>query len=535
VTLVSPRPARWQILLWALLLALTTGLALRDYDSFQAGTYWDDASYVILAQSIAHGGPYGLSNLPGPPGESRFPFGFPLLLAPAAFLFPNNWEALKLVSLAATLLNITLLFWGWPWLSPGLSRTWGLAAAALYGVARLTIEHTRMVMSEPAFTAVCLLTMLAAEWYLRRPTWLRLLLAGGLLAFLPLVRTVGAVLALGIFLSLWIRRGRALWLDLRPLLAAGALAALVLALNPAWRSSLLPTQYIQDNLTLVSGAGIQDRTPQPYWLRLLYVDRDHLTEQLRQALFSFGGRERELALAARFGLALLPHLIGLGLFAVIAYGFARQVRRGGWTALALGSLAYFVLLNLVLWLDVRLLYPLQAQLTVGFLFGVEGVLLRLKTMPRLSRLPPRLGPGLLAALTAAMLAAHIFFSLRIDDTRWHKGDLAARTAWAAATAPDAVIMTALPEVDYLYSGRHTVPLPGALASMAEREAYLRAQPADYVLIGPDFNVWLTPYQPSYDAAAPGWLDTLDALTRQGRYKRVYASEQDLVQVYQFIK
>jgi hypothetical protein len=71
-----------QVLIW--LATVVTGLVLsiRIYDWFQLGTYRDDATYVILAESLARGPAYGLINEPGPPGSTNFPIGFPLLLVP---------------------------------------------------------------------------------------------------------------------------------------------------------------------------------------------------------------------------------------------------------------------------------------------------------------------------------------------------------------------------------------------------------------------------------------------------------------------
>lgn len=65
------------------LLVLAAGLYLYRFDSFQVGTYMDDAQYVVLAKSLVQGPAYGLVSGPGPALPTRFPFGWPLLLAPA--------------------------------------------------------------------------------------------------------------------------------------------------------------------------------------------------------------------------------------------------------------------------------------------------------------------------------------------------------------------------------------------------------------------------------------------------------------------
>lgn len=196
----SSPPTKIQIAIWCILFILTVFLSLRDYDSFQLGTWSDDSYYVVLAQSLTHSGQYGLINEPGEqPGAAPFPFGYPLLLTPLVLLFPGNLDALKALSLAATLLNVVLLFWGWPWFSRQ-SYWWGIAIVGLYAFSPLTIEHTRMIMSEAVFTTFCLIAMILAEQVVRgnQNRWGSLLLLSVTLALIPLIRTIGMVLVIGI-------------------------------------------------------------------------------------------------------------------------------------------------------------------------------------------------------------------------------------------------------------------------------------------------------------------------------------------------
>jgi hypothetical protein len=75
-----------QSALWAAALALGVFLSLRDYQSYQVGFYQDDASYAVLTESLVRGPAYGYINEPGYPGPTRYPFGFPLILAPVALV-----------------------------------------------------------------------------------------------------------------------------------------------------------------------------------------------------------------------------------------------------------------------------------------------------------------------------------------------------------------------------------------------------------------------------------------------------------------
>ena len=101
------RPRSWPVLAWSALLLLVLWLSVRGYDSFQLGTYRDDARYVLLAQSIVAHDTYG--ELGGSQAVGKFPFGFPLLLAPFVWLWPDHADAGKALSLVATL-NSPLVF-----------------------------------------------------------------------------------------------------------------------------------------------------------------------------------------------------------------------------------------------------------------------------------------------------------------------------------------------------------------------------------------------------------------------------------------
>lgn len=194
------QPSKIQISILCALLISVLILSLKDYNSFQLGTYVDDASYAVLAQSIAFSDSYGLMNFPGEPLPTRYPFGFPLLLSPLARLFPQEPDALKTVSLIATLLNTALLFIEWPTLSQNKSHWWGLIIAALYSLSPLVIGHTRMVMSEPAFTAFALLSLVMCEKYAahKQSKPLGMVLLGVAVVFTSFIRTIGVALLLAV-------------------------------------------------------------------------------------------------------------------------------------------------------------------------------------------------------------------------------------------------------------------------------------------------------------------------------------------------
>ena len=140
------------------------GLMIYNLPKFQVGAHYDDAAYITLARSFLHGEGYGLINFPGAPRIANYPFGYPLALSLIAAFSPNELAAYKYVSVVATLINASLLFWGWRLLSRSLSHWWALAVSLLYLFSPVTIDLSGRVMSEPLFLTFYLLAMLIAEW-----------------------------------------------------------------------------------------------------------------------------------------------------------------------------------------------------------------------------------------------------------------------------------------------------------------------------------------------------------------------------------
>jgi hypothetical protein len=193
----------WPVALWACLMAFTVLLAARNWRGFQIGVYQDDAEYAVLARSLVHSPAYGLINAPGEPAASRYPFGYPLALAPFAALFPNSLDALRGPSLIASLLNVSILFWGWKLLNPSGSRFWAAAVAVVYALSPLVLGAATMVMSEAVFSALALLAFLLARRS-RGSGLLNVCLTVALGALLTLVvctRTVGLLVPIALLAS----------------------------------------------------------------------------------------------------------------------------------------------------------------------------------------------------------------------------------------------------------------------------------------------------------------------------------------------
>ncbi len=136
----------------------------------------DNAEFITLARSLAQGDGLVYINLPDPQPATKYPFGFPLLLALPELLFPGEWIPMKVWVLVLFSLGMGALYLlvrdriGWlPALAVvGLSLTAGKSylttevGGNVYGP--LLLHYSHQVMSEAPFLAVSMVAL----WLLQR-------------------------------------------------------------------------------------------------------------------------------------------------------------------------------------------------------------------------------------------------------------------------------------------------------------------------------------------------------------------------------
>lgn len=131
-----------------------------------AGLYKDDAYYMVLAQSLAHGRGYALISAATAPILPGFPPGFALLLAPifAVFpVYPDNLVWLKALSIAA-MVGTGLLTFRYLHVYRDLGQGRAAAIAALTTLTPgLVFLATSTVMSECVFTLALMGSAVALE------------------------------------------------------------------------------------------------------------------------------------------------------------------------------------------------------------------------------------------------------------------------------------------------------------------------------------------------------------------------------------
>lgn len=504
-------PGRIQIALWIVLLSFSFLLSTVDFDSFQLGAYEDDSIYAVLAHSLIHSNHYGLTNMPCEPDPTRYPFGYPLLLTPFVLLFPDQPDAMKIPSLLATLLNITLLFWGWRWFSCSTSHWWGLAITALYAFSPLTIGHTRMVMSEPIFTTFCLSALLLAEWATAselnpRNRLLFIMLTSITLFFAVFIRTIGLVLLISVFTYLLAASKLKLWKQLAMVL--GGVASLVLtviALTPIEYNDLVPSEYM--NQFTSPSVWDQNAIEEPLIPRFISSSTEYLKFFIRQTVVPVGTGQSELRFAQQIGLPYFPVFFGFLISGIVGLGLVTWFLREGISSPLFFALFYFGAVVLWPWRDSRFLYPIQPQLFLGLLLGMATILLTTDRLFFRRQFLPSLANIAIAVLVLVLLVLSVYKTLNIDDSRLHVGNLEARSAWLKSNIPPtAVVMTEQPQTDFLYARRKTVPYRG-LESAAELRNYLDRNNVDFILVAPKL-IWQSQYVPVYSNETMSLLSLL---------------------------
>ena len=228
-----PRVAIWQHGVTAVLVLgfIAAGwLRLNDCDLFNP----DSPRYLIYAQSLADSGQYRAIDTPGAPLYTWRPPGLPILLAPVLKFLPYDIVAAKCVVLiAAALLLLTVHA-----LVSSTRGGWsGPLMVAVVGSSPMFLSLATEVLSEVPYA----LGILAVIYWLGRwtdstdnsPRWTAYSGALMVLAFTPIIRTVGV--ALVVAAGLWSLTTRRRW----RFLPAVAVAAAGLGWL-AWRSRLAP-------------------------------------------------------------------------------------------------------------------------------------------------------------------------------------------------------------------------------------------------------------------------------------------------------
>lgn len=529
------RAPRLPVLGWLLVLLFTAALSLRDWSTFQFGGWTDDAKYVLLSRVLAEGQPYLITYGPQPE-PSSFPFLLPLLLTPFTILAPESLDAGKLVSLLATLVSISALFWGWKWLSGIESRWWALVAAALYGLSVQTIGMSHMIMTEPLLTMFVLLGLIASERAARAspPRKRRYLLAGFLAACAFYARSAGIALGAAMAIRVVAQKGRRSTSALASLLLGALLFVVpVIGLTSITANDLIPWLYVRNVPNAVSESGARS----PLAQQVFESVQDYSFVSLRKGLVPVGGGEREQRFGDRIGAPWITPALGLAVTALVLVGALWSCSGALRPTVLLFELFYVIVILLWHVRGWRLLVPAFPILILQLVWGCRVVAdLLARGVSTDAAIRRRFADVVACGAVLFLIAASLARALpRGESSLSFVRDLREGTTWLRQrTPPDAIVLAAEAPSVHIYSERPVVALQENVTSEAMWRL-ARQTGARYLLIGPAL-IWNDDRVLRYDATTAALLPEIEAAARRGGLELVYESPpEQLVRIYRFTR
>jgi len=136
------------------LLTLVTGWWTFDP---KLGVSGDNTEFIVLSRSIVQGEGIQYVNEPQPSISSRFPFGFPLMLAFFEWLFPSQWEPMKWMVVVLFAVSVPVVF-------QLVKDELGLGAGLVAAVACLSnfhlLSYAHQIMSEVPYLLFSMIALL---------------------------------------------------------------------------------------------------------------------------------------------------------------------------------------------------------------------------------------------------------------------------------------------------------------------------------------------------------------------------------------
>lgn len=508
--------------LWTLVLVALI-LYLLNFNSFQAGAYGDEASYMILAQSIATGQGYARINYPSPEPEVDWPFGYPLLLSPLVALWPFNYIPLKLLSVFLTVLALFVIQ---KYLEFRLTPFYVLLGVALYAVNNQVVRYSSIVMAEAAYVLWSFLALYLVHQFEcdRYTKWYQLPLLALTLVAASTTRLIGGSLAIALLLFMVIHRQVKPAILLGVLYTIGMIPHFLLSMDSG--GLFLPQESV-NQVDVWSNLDI-----------FLPNLRDYLFDLTPQIVFGLLGPTTYSLIATIPILFWSVFIVKLGLLFLLLLGFLRLMKK----QLTVGELYFLAYLGVIIIrkyvpglpsVEIRYLMPLLPLLLLYLIQGLDWAVSGLAI--RLTR--PAIVPVSVLCLVLPIFAIqssrdiyNILHPNNILPTSNSIVDLRVGTTWIAAhTEPNAIIMCSEPRAHFLYARRHTMDFPSSQNEAALLEKIKRYQ-VSYILIGPRLQESPVSQFDGYQGK-----DILPLLRQNpDLFQLVYESNEKQVWVYQVV-
>jgi len=455
-----------------ILVTVSAVLASLRFNSLQIGTSYDDAHYIILAESLSSGQGYELINFPNPQIERAFPPGWPILLTPLTFLFQGNYTVLKLFSLVLWLASILLIY---KLLSRQIESPGREIVAGLIAINPLLVGTSVTVMSESAYLFFSLLALFVVVINSERMAGSTnsigtgnpalLITASTLIFYTQLIRTIGISLFIAFVLYLILnRRFREVTIPIIIFIIGTLIQRFI-------TGSFISTGYESQ----VFAGSVFDKAGQMWSNAVGYYN-----EILSGSIFPIFGSRLTSALGS-LGLGFFPALINIFILLLVTVGLLQSVRKYQLIDLYfiiyifgiltfwnpdVGSVKARFLIPIIPFLYLYLWKGLDRVLTGAFRNGIKFAL----------RIEPIIALGI----------AFVLLGRNLQDGQNpimnQITDLSIGASWIAENAPgDAIVMVNEPVPSYVHVKRKTINFP---KSGQDLERYLENQGINYIIVAP---------------------------------------------------
>lgn len=187
------KPARVRIALIVVLLCVVAGaFAYMGFDKYPA-TIGDNAEFVIIARSVAAGKGFSYINHPQERAATKYPPGFPLMLAGWSMLFGAGFVSFKLAMVLAYVCAVAVTFLLGRKL---IGDNQAIVATLVVASSTSFIRYSHTVLSEMPYALVSLVVLYLVLY--RPDTRRNFILVLVLCVWAYYLRTVGGVLVLAI-------------------------------------------------------------------------------------------------------------------------------------------------------------------------------------------------------------------------------------------------------------------------------------------------------------------------------------------------
>ncbi len=503
-------------------LALCAVASLLRFNSIPVGTFFDDAHYLILAESLANGDGYRLINFPAAPVEQAFPPGWPLLLAPLAAVAPGNLLLPRLLALAFSLGSIVLadlLF------RPRLDQLQRWLFLGLFALNPFFVGSAGTVMSEPAYLFFSLLVLVLLDYYVAQSArWQLAIVIVAVAFFATLVRTLGiSILATAVIGLIPKKHWKPVALALSGLVLLGVLM-LIFAPNGFGTVYLLSPTY-QGHVEFLSGEILN------------YLQVWKFLPQFDYPLIG-----ATIVPVFDLSLSFIPffeQVRGIGavlmlLCVIVGYGLRLKEWQLSELYVLFFAAIFYMWTAYISEIQQRQLVPMIPFFSFYLVTFLNWAIGRMwPTSPAGER--PKIGRTALIGVTVLILITYAARHANEigNPVRDLVVDYSIAGDWLQTnTAEDAIVSVNYPEPTYLYARRQTDYLPGNFAA-DEIDLFLSNRNIDYVVIQPGLTDWSTGELKIEGEYVNFLVPHLDQ--NSGRYEKVFEDEENQVSIYRVLK